>query len=95
MHQITEAEALHASLDLSAEDVAAVAGFFANLPLLTVPELMAITARVAASRDRLARVGWCSRADLNEQARLALRLRAMWSGIEGEMRRRMGGGRKG
>lgn len=87
----TEAETLDASLDLTADEVAQVTSFLANLSVLTVPELMAITARVGASRDRLARTHWCSDDDIAERGRIALRLRCMWTGIEAELRRRTGG----
>ena len=95
MHQITEAEALNASLDLTAAEVAQAAAFDANLPNLTVPQLMALIARVGASRDRLAATAWCSDDDLADRARIILRLRGMWAGIEAELCRRMGERRKG
>jgi hypothetical protein len=86
---------LNTLLDLSGDEVAALAALPAQLRRYTFSELLAAADRVACSRAAAVRsmTPVTHAADREELERIAFRLRAWWQAIERELRRRCDEGR--
>lgn len=89
MKAATEKRNIDAALDLPANHVAKAAEWAAHLRHLTTAELIALTSRIARSREVAAR----ARASHSSPALDGLdqQLRVRWGAVEGELKRRLGG----